>query len=312
MVYAFIANRVSNKMAHIYDRPGTKKKIARELGMVGATLDDIEKCVIDLKKSLSENEHTFFEKLPGRIAEEKKRFSSHEDKKKEILSDKDTQGRERGFITRHIIRPISLYMIGRKIKSQAAVIEALEKRPKDVFSEEQRELIGRIEEIDTKKHTKDYAGAIGEKIVLKELQKLSDDFHVLCDITLEHPDYISYGGGARNLKSAQIDFVVVGKTGVFVIEVKNWTSKSVENSLEGFTPHEQVDRAGLLMYIRLKNIVRDGVDVKKLLVPLKDNIPYLPEYKHVLVVRPSNLNNFIMTQKESLSYETVNKIVKRI
>jgi len=66
----------------------------------------------------------------------------------------------------------------------------------------------------------EHAGAKGEEIALKKLSELSDDFHIFCGVNKELKNYVTYRK-RRDLKSAQMDYVVVSKRGVNVIEVKN-------------------------------------------------------------------------------------------
>jgi hypothetical protein len=56
-----------------------------------------------------------------------------------------------------------------------------------------------------------YRGRKGEHIIFKELTKLSDKFSIFCDVKIRHP--------------YNIDFVVLGPTGIFAIEVKSHAGK---------------------------------------------------------------------------------------
>ena len=64
------------------------------------------------------------------------------------------------------------------------------------------------------------AGADGEKDVLDILAVLDDSYHVFCDLHVRLPYTVRYNG-QKNLRSAQMDLVVVCLKGVFLIEVKN-------------------------------------------------------------------------------------------
>lgn len=63
-------------------------------------------------------------------------------------------------------------------------------------------------------------GTIGENKVIDELTKLDDSFHILCGVDIELDYWVTYNG-RKNLKSAQMDLIVVSPKGVFMIEVKN-------------------------------------------------------------------------------------------
>ena len=123
-------------------------------------------------------------------------------------------------------------------------------------------------------------------------------------------DYVRYNGNRNpNLKSAQMDFVVVGPTGIFVIEVKNWSSGYLI-SHEGISPHEQVDRAGLVLYIYLNDhMFFFKPKITKLLVPIQRNLRYDKNYKHVLVCDPPKVRAFIENNKSVLSSKKINKVI---
>jgi hypothetical protein len=59
-----------------------------------------------------------------------------------------------------------------------------------------------------------FKGAVGEEIVARELARLPADYHVFHSIET--------GGGFFPWRHGDMDHVVVGPTGVFVIETKNW------------------------------------------------------------------------------------------
>ena len=156
-----------------------------------------------------------------------------------------------------------------------------------------------------------HAGASGELRVLNELSKLPDDYHVLCGVKRALPCYVTYRG-QKNLRSAQMDFVVLSKRGVILIEVKNWSNRYYGHH-EGITPHEQVDRAGLVLWISLKSRKSpQNPLVTKILLPIQENMVYDRSFKHVLVRRLGNINSFIMNQRELFSEKEAERVVDRL
>jgi hypothetical protein len=154
----------------------------------------------------------------------------------------------------------------------------------------------------------DYSGAYGEIQILNELKMLDDGYHIFCDLNIHLEDYITYRGN-RNLKSAQMDFVVIGPTGIFVIEVKNWSNK-YSTSHHGISPHEQIDRAGLVLWIFLKKqffIFKPRTT--KVLVPIQRNIKYNSYYKSVLIRDVPNLRRFIVNNGVNLSESRIKKLL---
>lgn len=115
--------------------------------------------------------------------------------------------------------------------------------------------IQRLEAIDEVRSRDETAGALAELALLDELRQLPDQFRVINDLKLRPDGFLTDANGVP-LQSAQIDHLVVGPTGVFVIETKNW-SKSFAESGRGHDPYDQVDRAGRLCWVLLKQSGRE-------------------------------------------------------
>ncbi|MBI1292553.1 hypothetical protein GC173_15145 [bacterium] len=93
------------------------------------------------------------------------------------------------------------------------------------------------------------AGAAAELEVIDRLSQLSDDWFVLSDVRLEAGRWYRYEG--THLRTAQLDHVLVGPGGVFVIETKNWSRGFVESG-DYFNPFIQVGRASYLCHVTLE------------------------------------------------------------
>ena len=194
------------------------------------------------------------------------------------------------------------------IKNHNNKVHLFENEPEKLFKNEQKELIYRICELEDIINSPEYLGTYGEIRALHELKKLGDDFHVVCDVKIALPNYVSYNGN-HNLKSARMDFVVVGPTGIIVIEVKNWSSAYRDNH-KGISPHEQVDRAGRVLYKYLdKYPSLRKPKITQLLVPIQCNLHYDKKYKHVLVCDPPKVREFIENNNSVLPSENINKAI---
>jgi len=153
------------------------------------------------------------------------------------------------------------------------------------------------------------AGAKGENQVIECLSALGDDYHVLCGVRIELPYWISYNG-KKNLRSAQMDFVIVSKKGVFVIEVKNWSDNFAKNH-DGFSPHEQTDRAGRVLWFVLKSLIRD-IQVTNVLLSIHGNIRYDRNYRMVFVSSLEKINRLLENRQDTLDDNQVEKIVNNL
>jgi len=166
-----------------------------------------------------------------------------------------------------------------------------------------------IKKIEENKDSPLHKGAKGEIKVLEKLRELNDDFHIMCGLNIDLGKYVSYEG-EWNLRSAQMDYVVVSKRGVLLIEVKNW-SPDFAKQHKRLSPYEQVDRAGRVLWITIQDWVRKPF-VTNVLLTIRGNLQYNPIYKYIYVKNMDNINSFIQSRYEQLSEQEVNLIVNRI
>ncbi len=171
-----------------------------------------------------------------------------------------------------------------------------------------------IKKIENNKDTPLHSGTKGELRALNTLSKLDDNHHIFCGVNMELPYYVTYNG-KKNLKSAQMDFVVVSKRGVFPIEVKNWTDTYVFKHRKngGLEPHEQAERAGRVLWISLKSWREPKQPiVTSVLLTLQGNMKYNPAYKFVAVKDLITINPWIEKRTEQFSDKEVDRIIDRI
>ena len=128
-------------------------------------------------------------------------------------------------------------------------------------------------------------GAQAELDVLACLQELPDSYHVYCDLNLRAHRSIRFAGDY--LQSAQIDYLVVGPTGVFVLEVKHWSRQFIAQG-GYFDPYQQVGRASYLCYDLLRTY-GEKTRVQSVLVNCGAIPPPEGEDYHVQVVTPLEL-----------------------
>ena len=157
-----------------------------------------------------------------------------------------------------------------------------------------------------------HAGTKGENRVIEELLKLDDRYHVLCGVRVELPYYVTYNG-QKNLKSAQMDIVVVCPKGVFMIEVKNWSDSYAQNNYGdgNLSPYEQTDRAGRVLWITLQNVIKN-IRVTNVLLSIQGNIPYNKRYRAVFVSSLDRINQFLEKRQDSLNQKEVDELVDNL
>jgi hypothetical protein len=161
------------------------------------------------------------------------------------------------------------------------------------------------------------SGAIGENLVVKEISKLNDDYILINDFTLDFTHPIYYKKHNQRIYSIQIDHLLISKAGIFIIETKNWSKKSV-NSLSLRSPIEQIERSNFALYIYISNNIflkshhwgRQDIPIRNLIVMIK-NKPNV-SFKYVTVKLLNELNDYIKWFEPVLTDNQVNQIAARL
>jgi hypothetical protein len=114
-----------------------------------------------------------------------------------------------------------------------------------------------LSEIDRKKTVIDNLssfiyGALGEQKVVKALESLNDDYILINDFSVSFSPGIYNKQDHDYIKSVQIDHILVAPSGIFLIETKNWSEKSLEN-LSLRSPVQQIKRTGFVLFKLLNN-----------------------------------------------------------
>jgi len=114
-----------------------------------------------------------------------------------------------------------------------------------------------LAELERKKTTIDRLnnyiyGALGEQKVAKTLETLSDDYFLINDFDVSFSPVIYNRKENDYIKSVQIDHILIGPSGIFLIETKNWSEKSLEN-LSLRSPVEQIKRTSFALFYLLNN-----------------------------------------------------------
>lgn len=162
------------------------------------------------------------------------------------------------------------------------------------------------------------AGAIGENAVVNVLKQLSDDYYLFNDFSLDfNPPIYNKKEGDR-IFSIQIDHLLVCQSGVFILETKNWSKRSIE-SLDLRSPVTQIFRTNFALYVLLNSdsalnsiqLDRHHWGSKK--IPIRNVIVMINErpkadFKHVKVLTLSELNGYIQYFEPLLSGPEVTRI----
>ena len=147
------------------------------------------------------------------------------------------------------------------------------------------------------------AGAIGENLVEKELQKLSDNYVLFNDFSIEFNPPIFNRKENDRIRSIQIDHLLIANSGIFILETKNWSKESIKN-LDLRSPIKQIMRTSYALFVLLnseseyKEINLNSHHCGNKQIPIRNIIVMINEkpkekFKYVKVKSVSELNGYI-------------------
>ena len=185
-------------------------------------------------------------------------------------------------------------------------------------------ITNRLDEIKNLKNSNDYVGTKGELLVIKKLELLSDEYYLFNDLSIELANWVQFDG--KNLKTAQIDHLIVGPSGIYVIETKNWGEAYVKKVFfsNTYTPYHQIKRGSYVVY-RYLNAAKYGnifskigyrlkgqeFKVKSIIAITNSKIPIRKE-GHVKVLYASQLPDYINNGYTFLPRELVQDIASKL
>lgn len=166
------------------------------------------------------------------------------------------------------------------------------------------------------------AGAIGENSVVNSLQKLSDDYYLFNDFSIDFDPPIYNRKENDRIFSIQIDHLLASPSGLFLIETKNWSKQSVKN-LDLRSPVKQIKRTSFALFVLLNsdsglnNLQLDSHHWGSKKVPIRNiivmtNAKPKEEFKHVKVLSLEELNGYIRYFDPIFSAAEVTSIIEHI
>lgn len=156
----------------------------------------------------------------------------------------------------------------------------------------------RLHRLQAVRTTSEHAGAVAECQMAAMLARgLADEFHLFHDVNVAADDWIF--DGREHRKSAQIDHVVVGGGGVFVIETKRW-SKAFTDGGDYYDPFRQVRWAGKLLHLVLSDACGQKTKVREVLATT-GALPNKPADSYAKVLAPEGVCGYVRWFKPELS-----------
>lgn len=165
-------------------------------------------------------------------------------------------------------------------------------------------------------------GALGEQKVVKVIETLSDEYFLINDFAVSFSPAIYNRQENDYIKSVQIDHILVGPSGIFLIETKNWSTKSLEN-LSLRSPVEQIKRTSFALFYLLNKEISNyqlGLDrhhwgdkkipIKNLIV-LTNEKPK-EEFQYVKILTLNELVSYVKYFKPVFSFTETKAIADMV
>lgn len=158
-------------------------------------------------------------------------------------------------------------------------------------------------------------GAIGEQKVVAELELLPDDYILINDFSFTFTKPLYHKQQRTQIKTVQIDHLLVSPAGVFLIETKNWSKESVQ-SLSLRSPVAQIQRTSFALYVLLKQSSgfkigkhhwgERKITIRNLIVLIKHKPK--EEFQYVKILTLNELVGYIEYFQPTMSYQETQEI----
>ena len=164
-----------------------------------------------------------------------------------------------------------------------------------------------------------FYGAEGEERALQELSKLPNTYTVINDYRLRFSSPIYDKRNDDQIYSIQVDHLVVGPTGLYLVETKNWSKHSVE-SLDLFSPVKQLCRHNFAMFVILNRAIENGeitgflgnwgarkISPKNIIL-MTGHKPQ-EKYQYVTIVSAYDIMRYISREKEIFKEKQIKSLI---
>jgi len=148
--------------------------------------------------------------------------------------------------------------------------------------------------------------AIREAAVIKELRKLPETYYILNEVKLSFYRSIRWKKYGEYVKSCKIDHVVVGPTGIFLIEP---TNQSPQNMRTAKSPsHKQIQRSGYIFFIQMMDQFGKKYPLYQIVATFKE-LPQIP-YDFVMQLTIEELVDYVLGRDGRIDPSEVLTIVE--
>ena len=222
-------------------------------------------------------------------------------------------------------------IVGKPLKKTLSTIKKHEARIKYLTEDAEKEL-----EIRTKSFVKEIGyihselkqlssliyGSVGELKAIALFKTLPRDFYVINDYRRSFKPPLYNKREKDRIYSVQIDHIVIGPPGVFVVETKYWSKKSIENH-DLFSPVSQLKRSGYALFRVVNDYIKKGnfgifstnwgktqISVGNILLMMNSTTKH--QFQFVKVLTESNFIRYVTSRPQTLTGDQIRALLNKL
>jgi hypothetical protein len=154
-----------------------------------------------------------------------------------------------------------------------------------------------------------FIGAIGEETVINALSRLPDDYHLFNDVNLRFHPPIHWRKMNDYIKTSQIDHIVIGPTGVFLLETKNWIFSDITAKSDKLVYQVRRSSLALWYYLRKSYARNDIPKTRSVVVSVQGCYPEQKPGPYIDITTPNRLCGYITKRTRTLPVDAVDRLV---
>jgi len=154
-------------------------------------------------------------------------------------------------------------------------------------------------------------GAWGEEAAINALANLPDEFHVINDVNLRFERALRWSVTREYIKTCQIDHIVVGPTGIFLLETKNWTAANMVVNSDALIHQVRRSNYALRHFIQQHYGYWELPYVRNVGISLNQKTGADQSLdRYINISSPDRICNYITRRKPELSKDAVEKFIR--
>jgi len=154
-------------------------------------------------------------------------------------------------------------------------------------------------------------GAWGEETAIHALANLSDEFHVINDVNLRFERALHWSVTQEYIKTCQIDHIVVGPTGIFLLETKNWTAANMAANSDVLIHQVRRSNYALRRFVQQHYNYWELPYVRNVVISTNQKTGTIQSLdRYIDISSPNGICNYITRRKPELSKDAVDRFIQ--